>query len=176
MATSQKVKSLRGWVVRDEEYRLEGTATWRAAEEWLCERYGWEDVDASTHDAVDADGERIEIKSCRVQHEDGGFGRAVIWDRQYWSADVLALAVCAEVNGEVGIVAHGVVAMDEVEYEPCRQNHPTMGPRSTYLCPKWTELLKIADVRAGLRHAFTDVMDVPDQMTLLPGPDLDCEE
>jgi hypothetical protein len=38
------------------DYVLDGKkAAWRQAEEWICDRMGWDEVDESTHDAVDGE-------------------------------------------------------------------------------------------------------------------------
>jgi hypothetical protein len=145
-----------------EEYLLDGErATWRQAEEWICERRGWEDVDVATHDAVTRDDETIEIKSCVWRQQSGQPGRITVWDGQYRGADRLAVVVIADLDDSASILAQTIVDMDDVRPNMSYQWHSTMG-YAAYHSYGWTELVTPADVRDGLRRELVEECQLTD--------------
>lgn len=139
-----------------DEYLLDGDkATWRQVEEWICERHGWDDVDASTHDALSEDGEKIEIKSCVWRCRDGQPGRITLWPDQYYEADQLAAVVIADMGDSASILSQTIVDMDDVKPNNAYQRHPTMG-YTRYHTYDWTALVTPDDVRDDLRRELVD--------------------
>jgi hypothetical protein len=75
-------------------------ARWRACERWACERYDLDYRNKSYYDAVDDSGNEVEIKSCRLRHDDGNHGKMKIWKDQYVLADYFIFVVYTD-NGVV---------------------------------------------------------------------------
>jgi len=139
-----------------DEYLLDGDkATWRQVEKWICGRYGWDDVDKSTHDAVTEDGETVEIKSCVWRWQDDRPGRITVWDGQYREADRLAVVVVADLGDSASILAQSFVDMVDLIPNMTFQHHPSMG-YAAYHTYDWTGLVTPDDIREGLKRELVD--------------------
>jgi len=153
-----RVPRVRGYVLQADEYTLNGEqAVWRLCERWICDRYGWDETDESTHDAVDNDGGKVEVKSCVWRTEAGEPGELKIWDEQKTSADKVAVIVYAPCSPP-SVVAYDVLDMSDVPRDSQIVSHPTMGRVCRHALP-WPTVLGLGDVRPGLRHAFQPFFD-----------------
>jgi hypothetical protein len=138
------------------DYLLDGNkAAWRQVEEWMCERHGWDDVDASTHDALSKHGEKIEIKSCVWRCLDGQPGRITLWPPQFREADYLAAVVIVDMDDSVSILSQTIIHMANVRPNIAHQHHTTMG-YTMYHTYDWTELVTPDDVRDDVQHELVN--------------------
>lgn len=173
MSTSGRpLPPVRAWILYDDEYRLPPDKTpWRGGEEWLHERHGWSLVNEPTHDAINAAGETVEIKTPNWQYQDGRNGVAKIWEKQYFGADRLALVVRVDVDeDESYVLGYVTIPMIETPGETLEVRHSTMGLAAHCRFTDWTDVLELGDIRFGLRHAFVDVLDDPDDAIVMCAP------
>ncbi|WP_141212615.1 hypothetical protein [Halorubrum sp. Hd13] len=130
---------------------------WKRVEDYLIRELHLEEDHSSWHDARDADGEAIEIKSCAAKHADGNLGKFKIW--QYQLLELIgegrvALVVYAH-NDRRSVMALRLV--DPIELLRTGRaswvNHSTMGVRLLRQI-QWTDVIPLKEVAIGARHHF----------------------
>lgn len=132
---------------------------WKRVEEYLIRELQLEEDHSSWHDARDADGEAIEIKSCAAKHANGSLDKFKIW--QYQLLELIgegrvALVVYAH-NDRRSVMALRLV--DPLELTRAGRaswvDHPTMGIRFLIRIP-WPEVIPLKEVAIGARHHFAE--------------------
>lgn len=155
--------------------------TWHRAERLIREKYDLTEDHGPSHDALDEDGTRVEIKSCAVEYGDGRPGQFEIWRTQI--SDLIPDGRVALLVYEPG-AGHRVVAtrmMDPVDLlyvgTSGWREHSTMGRRRICRIP-WPEVFSLENVTFWRRCTYSKYFDTEEvESTLLPGfPNLDLEE
>lgn len=132
---------------------------WKRAEDHLIRELDLEEDHSPWHDARDADGEPMEIKSCAAKHADGNLGKFKIWHYQLLELigeGRVALVVYAH-NDRRTVMALRLVDPLELTRAGCASwvDHPTMGIRFLIEIP-WTEVIPLEEVVFGARHHFAE--------------------
>lgn len=147
---------------------------WQRAEEAIREEFDLVEEHGPHHDAREADGTRVEIKSCIVEYADGRVGRFEIWESQLhalWSDGKVALLVYSR-SSRREIVATRMLRASALLHAGTRttSHHPTMGCTARHRIP-WPEVIPLTSVWFFQRRNVLEHYDDDEVAeTVLPAP------